>query len=133
MRQAIGGFHLDEEGHWTADLVCGHRQHVRHDPPLMSRPWVLVPEGRASRLGHLLECKRCDELGAALAEAVRAACIACAEDAFEDGGIRGLCPEGRLELVRDRLRATDFGSVVSDAIRALIEEWELRKRSGPPK
>ena len=46
MKRAITGFHQDDEGHWVADLVCGHTQHVRHNPPLSNRPWVLTPEGQ---------------------------------------------------------------------------------------
>jgi hypothetical protein len=57
----ITGFHQDEEGHWVADLACGHTQHVRHDPPWQSRLWVTTPEGRQSRLGVLLRCVRCEE------------------------------------------------------------------------
>jgi hypothetical protein len=63
MRRAVVGFHQDDEGHWVADLVCGHTQHVRHDPPWVARPWVLTPEGRATRIGMVLDCKRCDEEG----------------------------------------------------------------------
>jgi uncharacterized protein (TIGR00725 family) len=55
----IRGFHQDEEGHWVADLECGHSQHVRHDPPWQVRPWVLTAEGRAGRLGSSLSCRLC--------------------------------------------------------------------------
>lgn len=61
MRRAIIGFHRDEENHWVAELECGHGQHVRHDPPWTLREWVTTKEGRAQRLGTILECKRCDE------------------------------------------------------------------------
>jgi len=61
MKRVITGFETDDEGHWRAILDCGHRQHVRHNPPLTTRTWVLSPEGRASRLGLELKCKRCDE------------------------------------------------------------------------
>lgn len=61
MRQKITGFERDEEEHWRAILECDHRQHVRHDPPLTTRHWVLTPEGRNSRIGVELDCKRCDE------------------------------------------------------------------------
>ena len=61
MRQKITGFDRDDEGHWRAVLACGHYQHVRHDPPLITRPWVATEEGRASRLGRELFCKRCEE------------------------------------------------------------------------
>jgi len=61
MKQNIVAYHKDEEGHWVADLVCGHFQHVRHNPPMVSRPWVLTEEGRDSMLGYELECKKCDE------------------------------------------------------------------------
>ena len=55
----IVGFHQDADGDWVAELACGHGQHVRHAPPLQSRPWVLRAEGRASRLGEPLPCMRC--------------------------------------------------------------------------
>ncbi|HXM13881.1 MAG TPA: DUF3565 domain-containing protein [Candidatus Eremiobacteraceae bacterium] len=55
----IVGFHQDEAGDWVADLECCHTQHVRHDPPWQSRPWVTTPEGRASRLGTELPCAKC--------------------------------------------------------------------------
>ena len=61
MKQKITGFDKDDEDHWRAILECGHRQHVRHDPPMTSRDWVLSKEGRNSRLGLELDCKRCDE------------------------------------------------------------------------
>lgn len=60
MEQAIVGFHLDDEQHWVAELACGHNQHVRHDPPWTNRLWTQTPEGRASVLGRVLNCKKCD-------------------------------------------------------------------------
>lgn len=64
MKRKIVDFHQDEEGHWVAELECGHGQHVRHNPPWLTRPWVITPQGRHSRLGVILECKKCDEEGA---------------------------------------------------------------------
>ena len=64
MEREIIGFHQDENGDWVADLECGHGQHVRHNPPWTTRLWVVTPEGRESRLGVTLECKKCDEEGA---------------------------------------------------------------------
>ncbi|HET7112872.1 MAG TPA: DUF3565 domain-containing protein, partial [Pyrinomonadaceae bacterium] len=61
MKQKIVDFDKDDEEHWRAILSCGHRQHLRHDPPMTSRPWILTEEGRAWRLGFELDCKRCDE------------------------------------------------------------------------
>ncbi len=63
MKQRIIGFHQDEEGHWVADLACGHAQHTRHDPPWQNRSWVTTPEGRASRLGLMLNCLKCEAQG----------------------------------------------------------------------
>ncbi len=60
MKRRIVGFHQDEVGDWVADLECGHTQHVRHDPPLSDRPWVLTPEGRRRFIGFQLDCKICD-------------------------------------------------------------------------
>ncbi|WP_345785269.1 DUF3565 domain-containing protein [Roseisolibacter sp. H3M3-2] len=64
MPRRVVGFHRDDGGHWVADLACGHGQHVRHEPPLASRPWVLTPEGRAAFVGETLHCVRCAEAGA---------------------------------------------------------------------
>jgi uncharacterized protein DUF3565 len=61
MHRIITSFERDDENHWRAILDCGHRQHVRHDPPLSTREWVLTEAGRASRLGFALDCKRCDD------------------------------------------------------------------------
>ncbi|MFY9911920.1 MAG: DUF3565 domain-containing protein [Candidatus Sulfotelmatobacter sp.] len=61
MKQKITSFYQDEEQHWVAKLACGHTQHVRHDPPWQSRPWVITEDERAKRIGRMLECKICDE------------------------------------------------------------------------
>ncbi|MEM7331485.1 MAG: DUF3565 domain-containing protein [Chloroflexota bacterium] len=61
MKQKIIGFHQDNEEHWVADLECGHTQHMRHNPPFQSRPWVLIEEGRSKFIGAELNCKHCDE------------------------------------------------------------------------
>lgn len=57
--QRIVGYRQDDEGHWVAELECGHGQHVRHDPPWQNRPWVLTAEGRAQFMGTTLNCVRC--------------------------------------------------------------------------
>ncbi|MGH1537135.1 MAG: DUF3565 domain-containing protein [Gammaproteobacteria bacterium] len=62
MKQSIVGYKQDEEQHWVAELACGHLQHVRHNPPMVSRPWVLTEKGRSEMLGRELNCKKCDEL-----------------------------------------------------------------------
>jgi cytochrome c-type biogenesis protein CcmH/NrfF len=61
MNQPITGSHQDEEHYWVADLACGHTQHIRHDPPRQSRPWTQTEEGRAARLGQMLDCRKCDD------------------------------------------------------------------------
>ncbi|MCP4471403.1 MAG: DUF3565 domain-containing protein [Gammaproteobacteria bacterium] len=60
MKQSITGYHRDEEDHWVAELRCRHNQHVRHNPPLVSRPWVTSQAGRDSMLGYELNCVKCD-------------------------------------------------------------------------
>jgi len=60
VERAIVGFHRDEEGHWVADLECGHTRHVRHDPPWQNRSWVETEQGRSRFLGTKLNCVKCD-------------------------------------------------------------------------
>ena len=60
MQQPIIDFAQDEAGDWVAYLACGHRQHVRHQPPWINRPWVLTAAGRAEKIGIFLNCKACD-------------------------------------------------------------------------
>lgn len=61
MKRRIINFHLDELGDWRSQLECGHFQHVRHNPPLIDRTWILTETGRAEHLGLELDCKHCDE------------------------------------------------------------------------
>jgi hypothetical protein len=61
MKRKIDGYNQDDEKHWRAELECGHFQHVRHKPPLVTREWVLTEEGRSSRFGFELECKKCEQ------------------------------------------------------------------------
>jgi len=58
----IVGFHQDEERHWVADLECGHKQHVRHDPPWQLRSWVITEAGRRSFIGQTLMCVDCGKV-----------------------------------------------------------------------
>ena len=60
MKRKIVAFHKDEFDDWVAELSCDHFQHVRHNPPWQARPWVLSVEGRQSKLGLELDCKKCD-------------------------------------------------------------------------
>ena len=57
--RAITGFRQDEEGHWVADLACGHSQHMRHQPPWQVRPWVTTEEGRRRFIGTEIPCAMC--------------------------------------------------------------------------
>jgi hypothetical protein len=61
MLRKIVSYHKDDEDHWVAELVCGHYQHVRHNPPMVSRSWVLSEKGRKKMLGYALECIKCDK------------------------------------------------------------------------
>ena len=60
MQRTISGFAQDDRSDWVALLDCGHRQHVRHQPPFVDRGWVTTPEGRAAHLPQPLECPLCD-------------------------------------------------------------------------
>ena len=57
--QPIVGFHRDQEGHWVAQLACGHGRHVRHLPPFQERAWTQSKESRQAMLGIQLECRKC--------------------------------------------------------------------------
>ena len=50
----------DDVGDWAAELDCGHRQHIRHQPPFRLAPWVEVDDERAGRIGGPLDCPLCD-------------------------------------------------------------------------
>ncbi len=53
-----------------------------------------------------------------LAKTVRAACIQAALDAYEEGGVLGLCAEGRWEYAISAMRQLDL-AVILDAPPAL--------------
>lgn len=58
-RPLLQGFHQDAEGHWVAELSCGHTQHLRHQPPWQNRAWVLDPAQRQRLLGQPFACGWC--------------------------------------------------------------------------
>ncbi len=60
MTSQILGFHQDAEGHWVAELACGHTQHMRHDPPWQNRARVLSEEGRRTFIGTEIPCRQCE-------------------------------------------------------------------------
>lgn len=116
MKQKILGFHIDEEDHWVADLQCGHKQHVRHDPPFHSRQWVTVPELREQRKGEELDCKRCDEVGRVVAKAVLKVALNALEDAQIESAAAGMCREGQIELAIDYLKNLNLDKISQDSI-----------------
>jgi tellurite methyltransferase len=59
-RTVIAGFHQDPEGHWVAELACGHTQHMRHRPPWENRPWVESADQRAAKIGVPIACAACE-------------------------------------------------------------------------
>lgn len=122
MEQKIVGFHLDEEEHWVADLVCGHKQHVRHEPPFFPREWVTNPSKRKQHLGTLLNCKRCDEVGVVVAKAVQQAAFDALKEAQKDATAAALCKEGQVELAMDRLQGLDLKKLSREAIASATGE-----------
>lgn len=59
MRRTIERLDPDSDGEWVASLDCGHRRHVRHDPPRVERDWLLEATGRRAALGRGIECGAC--------------------------------------------------------------------------
>ena len=48
-----------------------------------------------------------------LAEAVRAACIQAALEAYEEGGVLGLCAEGRWEYAISAIQQLDVDGLIA--------------------
>lgn len=69
MNRRIMDFHRDSQGHWVAELECGHERRLRHEPPFINRLWITTAEGRAAELGSTVTCKRCALAMAATASA----------------------------------------------------------------
>ena len=54
-----------------------------------------------------------DELCLQVAEAVRAACLATAQESYEEASMRGLCHEGAWEYAMDMVRTLDMRSLLT--------------------
>jgi hypothetical protein len=67
-RRKIVGFHLDEKLDWVAELECGHRQYVRHEPPWTDEHWAETIEGRTAHMGLELHCLACRRASARSAD-----------------------------------------------------------------
>ena len=61
MKRRFLGFSEEDEGDWRAKLECGCFLPVLHEPPLITRKWVLSNEGRNGKLGAQIKCKKCNE------------------------------------------------------------------------
>ncbi len=48
-----------------------------------------------------------------VAEAVRHACLVTALEAYEEGGLAGMCLEGRWDLAVDALKALDVAQIAA--------------------
>ena len=57
-----------------------------------------------------------------LVEAIRQACIQTALDAYEQGGLAGLCAEGRWEMAIDALRTIKVESLLSQSASTIPEK-----------
>jgi len=112
MERNITDFHTDKENHWVAELECGHGQHVRHDPPLIYREWVLTEDGRKQRIGQILNCVRCDELATQIAETIKQNCVKILKQSYEQAGISGLCGEGQWEVAIGLLEHVDQATLL---------------------
>ena len=121
MKQKIVGFHLDEENDWVADLACGHKQHVRHDPPFFKREWVTKPETRKEYLGTVLNCKRCDKIASCVSDAIKNAVISNLQIAQADAAAAAMCTDGQIDLILDRLKNLDFENISKIAISEFIK------------
>jgi hypothetical protein len=116
MKQPIVGYHQDDEGHWVAELRCGHGQHVRHDPPWQVRPWVMSPEGRASRLGVDLDCAQCEQTRGAYEQTLSpvAGCVSESVRADrDDGNVFDVLSEQARTRTTSQLWTTAVGGSVS--------------------
>lgn len=60
MQRRIVEYFVDEEGDWIAVLDCGHRRHVRHQPPFIERAWVTSEQGRDAMLETPVDCRDCE-------------------------------------------------------------------------
>lgn len=122
MKRKITGFHKDKVSDWVAELECGHTQHVRHNPPWIQRPWLQTETGRKQFIGTELECKTCEETAMdvihsndekrRIAEAVKAASLKAAIEAYQHAKMSGLCQEGAWELAVDAIKSLDVEAVL---------------------
>ena len=49
-----------------------------------------------------------------IAEAIRAACLRAAIEAYEDAGVRGLCQEGAWEAAVSAMQSIDLDRLLAD-------------------
>ena len=57
-----------------------------------------------------------------LAKRIRQACLEAILQAYDDGGIQGLCAEGRWELAVSALRTLDLTPLLRDFLQASTQD-----------
>lgn len=120
-QEKIISFTQDDQGHFVAILECGHSVHMRHRPPLESRPWILDAEERKSRVGSLVDCIFCD-----MPKLPPEARSYQRTRSFDQDSV----PKGLLS--EHRTKADTFGRIVVESgkllyeIPSLLRSWVLR-------
>ncbi len=60
-----------------------------------------------------------------LAERIRTACIKAALGAYEEGGVLGLCAQGRWEYAISTLQPLDLQGLIQDRAARQIDEQQI--------
>lgn len=120
MKRTILAFEQDDDKEWRVILSCGHKRHLRHDPPRERRPQLHDPQTRDQAIGGLIECGR------------------CAQRALPDGAVgfkstpvfdQDTVPKG---LLKDHsLKPGVWGKLVISEGSILFQEGGLEKRITP--
>jgi len=101
---------------------------LRADPPSREFAATIVAAVYPSdRLNHP-RCSMTDPRQ--LAEAVRAACIRAALDAYEEGGVLGLCAEGRWEYAISAMRRLSIDAFIAPSATGAVIEQDSEGNDG---
>ena len=98
----------DRNGNWKRILDCGHLKSLKPNTEVSEKLSSQTSSFLNREIGNDIDCTSCEKLGLEVSNLILKNIELVLKEAWEEGGIAGLCSEGRFDLVVDYLNTIDI-------------------------
>lgn len=101
----------DKNGNWRRILDCGHLISLKPNNEISDKLNSQTASFLSQEVGSNTNCTSCETLSLEISNLILKNIELVLKEAWEEGGIAGLCPEGRFDLVVDYLNTMDINHI----------------------